>query len=265
MFLTPMQSQNFESNISVNYDMYIMYQIFPYYVSTLEFSNSKSLFTYRQKGESPTSKKTSKLLKGGDGGNFMKRVDTTTGRIYTDRENDMLALFGKKTMIVDSFNIIKWKLIQDSVKTIADYRCNLAVGYFRGCVYTVWYAPDIPTSFGPWKLNGCPGLILEATRDDKTLSFYATKISFESHTVVLDDMKIKEQFSYKQKRQEHIDEINKNNEQTVADQPRGSDKVVLSYIQCLECDFIDEIKRFPSISLRKRTVYEVTGDEPEIK
>ncbi|GHV35034.1 hypothetical protein FACS1894178_3770 [Bacteroidia bacterium] len=50
-------SQSFESFVNVDYDMYIMFETFPYHTAILEFNNSKSHFTYRQKGESPTSKK----------------------------------------------------------------------------------------------------------------------------------------------------------------------------------------------------------------
>ncbi|GHV35031.1 hypothetical protein FACS1894178_3760 [Bacteroidia bacterium] len=241
-----------------------MFKDFPYYSSTLEFNNSKSLFTYIQKGESPTSKKTNKVLKGGDYGPSVIKVDTTTSKIYANKDNDLLLHYKKNTMTIDSMNVIKWEHIQDSTKTIAGYNCFMATAYFRGCVYTVWYAPEIPTSFGPWKLNGCPGLILEATRDDKVLSFYATKINFDKHLVAIDTSN-KISTTYAEEKQELINFINKSNEESFTNRPRGSNVVVPLYIPCLECDFIYELKRFPTTSFRKLTTTEISGDETEIK
>ncbi|GHV34587.1 hypothetical protein FACS1894178_2380 [Bacteroidia bacterium] len=248
----------------VDYDMYIMFQAFPYYSSTLEFNNSKSLFTFRQASESPNSKKTSKLIKGSDIGNFTIKVDTTIGRMFANMDNDVLLSYNTKTMLIDSLNCIKWKLIQDSVKTIANYNCFMAIGYFRGCVYTVWYTPDISTCFGPWKLSGCPGLILEATRDDKILSFYATKISSEKHYAKVDTANLIST-TYAQRRRELIDDANKDLEESTSREPRGSTYVVPYYIRCLECDYINELKRYSTRSFRKWVTYQITDDDPEIK
>lgn len=64
---------------------------------------------------------------------------------------------------------IKWNLNSLVTKKIAGYLCNRAEGFFRGRNYIVWYTIELPLSFGPWKLNGLPGLILEAY--DETLKY----------------------------------------------------------------------------------------------
>lgn len=56
--------------------------------------------------------------------------------------------------------------IQDDTKVIGGYTCQKATTTFGGRHYTAWFTPDIPFSFGPWKLHGLPGLIL-AAKDDK--------------------------------------------------------------------------------------------------
>lgn len=58
-----------------------------------------------------------------------------------------------------------WDIFEDSVQTIIGYECHKAVTKFRGREWAVWYADGIPVSLGPWKLNGLPGIILQAECD----------------------------------------------------------------------------------------------------
>ncbi len=59
---------------------------------------------------------------------------------------------------------IDWTLSGDTV-TVGGYLCKTATCQFHGRQWTVRYAEDIPTTAGPWKLCGLPGLILEAEAD----------------------------------------------------------------------------------------------------
>ena len=59
---------------------------------------------------------------------------------------------------------IKWTL-NDSTLKVAGYLCKTAVCQLRGRKWTVRYAEDIPTTAGPWKLCGLPGLIVEAVSE----------------------------------------------------------------------------------------------------
>ena len=59
---------------------------------------------------------------------------------------------------------IDWTLSDDTV-TIGGYRCKTATCHLHGRKWTAHYAEDIPTSAGPWKLCGLPGLILAAEAD----------------------------------------------------------------------------------------------------
>jgi GLPGLI family protein len=59
---------------------------------------------------------------------------------------------------------IDWTLTDDTV-TIGGYLCKTATCQLHGRRWTVHYAEDIPTTAGPWKLCGLPGLITEAVSD----------------------------------------------------------------------------------------------------
>lgn len=56
---------------------------------------------------------------------------------------------------------IDWALSDDTL-TICGLLCRRATGELYGKQWTVWYAEDIPSSAGPWKLRGLPGLIVKA-------------------------------------------------------------------------------------------------------
>lgn len=80
-------------------------------------------------------------------------------------------------MVNDKFPIIDWQLESES-KQISNLKCYKASGFFRGRKWIAWYTPEIPFSTGPWKLNGLPGLILEAYDVDKKFSFVAKNIKY---------------------------------------------------------------------------------------
>ena len=60
---------------------------------------------------------------------------------------------------------IAWTLREDTA-TISGYLCHKAICELHGRTWTVCYADDIPSSAGPWKLGGLPGLILQAESSD---------------------------------------------------------------------------------------------------
>lgn len=74
---------------------------------------------------------------------------------------------------------INWKLISER-KKIGDFECYKAIGLLRGREYTAWYTNEIPIPFGPWKLQGLPGLIIEAYDKNENFYFCMKKIEYPS-------------------------------------------------------------------------------------
>ncbi len=108
------------------------------------------------------------------------KAGITSDQIYTDFEKQELitgsyfwnTLYAK----AEPLSKIEWA-IQPQKKQILQQECQMATTTFKGRHYTAWFAPDIPISAGPWKLNGLPGIILAANDDKNEVSFTCTKIT----------------------------------------------------------------------------------------
>ena len=98
--------------------------------------------------------------------------------VYVNKRDGFYFLetfFGQALEIKEDVFKNNWQMI-DSTKYIADYECKLATKEFRGRKFFAWYTNQIPTTFGPWKLNGLGGLILEARDSNSEFKLNALKI-----------------------------------------------------------------------------------------
>ena len=64
---------------------------------------------------------------------------------------------------------IIWTLSEDTI-TISGYLCQQATATFRGVEWQVYYTEEVPSSAGPWRLRGLPGLIVKAESKAHTFS-----------------------------------------------------------------------------------------------
>lgn len=65
---------------------------------------------------------------------------------------------------------INWKISKDTT-SFSGVKAQKATAYFKGRNWIVWFAPELPFQSGPWKLNGLPGLIIEAYDEKKEVQF----------------------------------------------------------------------------------------------
>lgn len=87
-------------------------------------------------------------------------------------------LFTKDYVMVNAYLIegamptIEWTISNDTA-TFGGLHCQKATGHFKGRDYIVWFCPDLPVHTGPWKLNGLPGVIVDAhdTKNEVVFAF----------------------------------------------------------------------------------------------
>ena len=88
---------------------------------------------------------------------------------------------------------IAWMLTEDTV-TVSGYLCQQATTTFRGVVWQVYYTEEIPSSAGPWRLRGLPGLIVRAESEAHT--FCLAELRQESTPITYERKPDVQQVSY---------------------------------------------------------------------
>lgn len=73
-------------------------------------------------------------------------------------------------IIDDALPVINWHISSDKAD-FAELHCQKATCRFKGRDYTAWFCADLPVPVGPWKLNGLPGVIVEAYDAKKEVVF----------------------------------------------------------------------------------------------
>lgn len=157
---------------------------------TLKYSGTKSIFRWhmfhsiqyalaRAAKKHPEKagriKKAEKNLKGNRfNGQQTNLVDIAKDSIYSQR---YLRSLHKWIYYKEKRPVIHWQF-KDSTKKIGNYKAKKATAHFRGRNYTAWYTPKIPVPYGPWKLGGLPGLILQAYDSTGNFYFSAQKVNF---------------------------------------------------------------------------------------
>jgi GLPGLI family protein len=145
---------------------------------------------------------------GGGGGGARFNFRMPSANTYTDLAKQMQyeerAFFEKEFLIIDSLKQYKWKLSEET-KTIAKQLCKKATTMItapqmrmrvslggggnntdttantprapKETELVVWYAENIPVSFGPEGYSGLPGVIMEIDQDNGATVTTAVEVS----------------------------------------------------------------------------------------
>lgn len=151
--------------------------------AALEFDQDQTLFTYNR---------TKSIQKGVDdaiaGSDNKINVSISTAdeqgfATYRDFKNkEIINRSPKIGKLFDPFTYddewisFDWE-IKEQFKKVGKYNVQKAIGKFRGRTYIAWFTEEIPLPYGPWKLFGLPGLIIEA--EDTEQMFKAKLLSIK--------------------------------------------------------------------------------------
>ncbi len=107
------------------------------------------------------------------------REEEYTIRRYSQQNkiSDLIQTIGKTYLVEDSIPQQKWKILND-IKEIAGHLCMKAVckDPIKNQTIEAWFAQDLPLPFGPERMYGLPGMILELNINNGSAIITATKI-----------------------------------------------------------------------------------------
>ncbi len=94
-------------------------------------------------------------------------------------------IFDSRYLITENLPEIDWQITEET-REIGGFTVQKAVAQFRGREYTAWFTTELPFRYGPWKLHGLPGLILEAvdTKSDVSFKFAGFEIAKEEGALI---------------------------------------------------------------------------------
>lgn len=109
--------------------------------------------------------------------------------IYTNQDEGLLiaqeyGFNGQAFFVADSLYPMVWEILPDE-KRIDSMLCVKARCHFRGRDYIAWFVPEIPLPYGPWKMGGLPGLIVDLQDADENLVIQLQSIHSTSSAIVL--------------------------------------------------------------------------------
>jgi len=86
-------------------------------------------------------------------------------------------------LIEDTLPVIAWRISGDTA-TFGGLHCQKATCHFKAGIMLHGFCPDLPVHSGPWKLNGLPGVIVDArdTRNDVLFAFDGVERTVPSPT-----------------------------------------------------------------------------------
>lgn len=179
------KAQSSERSGYIKYDMIINFVNADVLEATLFFDQQESYFIWKsfKKSNKEEFVKESKVDERNVDIVFNKTIHSDSPAInYKSLKKNQITtrmtwLDNKTYLVQEKLPKLKWK-IENQRKKISNFNCQKAVAYFRGRTYTAWFTLEIPVSSGPWKLQGLPGMIIEAHDDKNEIWFGAKEISY---------------------------------------------------------------------------------------
>lgn len=150
------------------------------YEGELLYHEHASLFTY-DKGTTQQERQEIKVVDGQEQRYISKgrKADEFGLVVYTDFDADKTIernfIQGRAFLISDSLRSIAWTVLQEA-KDIDGLACQKATATIYGRDYEAWFTTAVPIPYGPWKLQGLPGLIVEARSTDGEINFELTHL-----------------------------------------------------------------------------------------
>lgn len=200
-------SQQNNDNIVINYKEYNNTESPNVLTSTLFVQNTTTIFLPRFTTQVFNDPK--------EEANRINRITKDTDYLKIDHKN-------KEIISIESFELdylilkddypnLKWEISQEE-KVIGKYKCIKATTNYRGRVWVAWFTPDLPINYGPWKLYGLPGLIVEASDSTNRYAWQIEKIEFRKDQVFDKDfntlVKVKNKTPISKKK--HLEEVAEN-------------------------------------------------------
>lgn len=226
MFLQSVCAYCQNKMINVEYEIFYNTDIPNTQYANLYINKSKEESIYVKKSNSKVNKQ---VKKEEDNSVSVKYNSKKNNSNYYNFKKDTLIstenIFGDDYVITEKIPKLEWQLI-DETKIKDSISLLKAICEFRGRKYIAWYSLEFPLKYGPWKLQGLPGLIFEVYDETKRYNWFLKKISYETlnETVfVLDIEKVKkiniEEYSKIKYNNKSIDD------KLLANMPRGTSVV----------------------------------------
>ena len=80
----------------------------------------------------------------------------------------------KYFFVADSVNF-NWQLVQE-YKYVDKYKCQKAIGEYKGSKVEAWFTEEIPVNCGPWYISGLPGVVVEYKNSSNGTYYKLNKI-----------------------------------------------------------------------------------------
>ena len=209
--------ENIMYDFKVQYDMQLNFYSYCTYNANLYFNKTQSLYEYQETSivKEITEEEINQKLNESDNVTIHVRSKDTT-HYYTmyDRDKNTILELVQGTdkneflIIREPAPVVNWILTKETLK-IENYECTKANCSFRGRIYYAWFTTEIQTSFGPIKLNGLPGLILELGDETKEVRLFARSVKKGNNSIPIcsENLKIISRADYLKLRDEELKKI----------------------------------------------------------